>query len=135
MCTLLLVPVLVCVISHAGGRGINWWLIGTLPPAGRIHHCITLHVAAAAARVVAAVVVVVVVVVAVTVAVVVFPHSWGRRRVAGHGIAGVWTVFKRNVPEWKLSVLVELLKLGATVLEPNFDLKERASDVEAECRN
>lgn len=44
-------------------------------------------------------------------AVVVFPHSWGWRRVAGHGIAGVRTVFKRNITEWKLPVLVELLKL------------------------
>lgn len=107
MLTLLLVPVLVCVISHAGGRGINWRLIWTLPPAGRIHHCITLDAAAAAAvSVVVAAAVVVVVAVAV-----VFPHSWGWRRVAGHGIAGVRTVFKRNIPKWKLSVLVELLKL------------------------
>lgn len=55
-------------------------------------------------------------------AVVVFPHSWGRRGVAGHGITGVRTMFQRNIPEWKLSILVELLKLGAAVLEPNFDL-------------
>lgn len=71
MCTLLLVPVLVCVLPHAGRRGINW-LIGTLPPAVRIHHCSTLD--AAAVCVVAAAVV-------VgggggTVTVVVFPHSW-----------------------------------------------------------
>lgn len=127
MCTLLLVPVLVCVLSHAGGRGINRRLIGTLPPAGGIHHFITLDVAAAAVCVAVAAVVVVSVA-----AVVVFPHSRGWRRVAGHGIAGVWTVFKRNIPEWKLSVLVELLKLGATVLEPYFDLEEKkASNVEA----
>lgn len=95
-----------------------------LPPAGGLHHRITLVAAARVAAAAAAAVVVV-----VTVAVAVFPHSWGRRRVAGHGIAGIWTVFKRNIPERKLSVLVELLKLGATVLEPNFDLEGRASDV------
>lgn len=95
MSALLLVPVLVRVISHAGGRGVNWRLIGTLPPVGRIHHCITLDA-----------------VVAVAAALVVFfPHCWRRRRVAGHGVTGVWTVFKRNVPKWKLAVLVELLKL------------------------
>ena len=127
MCTLLLVPVLMCVISHASGRGINWGLIGTLPPAGRIHHSSSLDAAAAAVCVVAAAVVVVVVVVAV----VVFPHSRGWRRVAGHGIAGVWTVLKRNITERKLSILVELLELGATVLEPNFDLEGRAAVVEA----
>lgn len=131
MRALLLVPVLVCVLSHAGRRGISW-LIGTLPPAGRIHHCITLD--AAAVGVVAAAGAAIVVVV-VTVTVVVFPHSWGWRRVAGHGIAGVWTVFKRNIPERKLSILVELLKLGATVLEPNFDLEGRVSNVEATKRN
>ena len=128
MCTLLLVPVLVCVISHASRRGVNRGLIGTLPPAGRIHHRSSLDAAAAVCIVAAAVVGVVVVVV---VTVVVFPHSWGRRRVAGHGIAGVWTVLERNITERKLSVLVELLELGATVLEPDFDLKGRAADVEA----
>lgn len=62
------------------------------------------------------------VVAAVVVVVVVFPHSWGWRRVTSHGIAGIWTVFKRNIPKWKFSIFVELLKLRTTVLEPNFDL-------------
>jgi len=127
MCTLLLVPVLVRVVFHAGGgRGIHRRLTGTLPSGGGIHQRITLD-AAACVDVVAAVSVVVVVVV-VTIAV--FPYSWGWRRVAGHGIAGIWTMLERNFPERKLSVLVELLELGATVLEPDFDLKERASNVQ-----
>lgn len=75
MCTLLLVPVLVCVLPDVDRRGINRRLVGILPPAGRIQHCIILD--AAAAVCIGGGAAAVVVVVGVTVAVVVFPHSWG----------------------------------------------------------
>lgn len=117
-CTLLLVPVLVREVPHAVGRRIHRRLIGALSSGGGIHKRITLNTAAVAC---------VVVVVIVVIAVAVFPHSWGRRRVAGHGITGLRTVLERNIPKRKLSVLVELLELGATVLEPNFDLKKQTS--------
>lgn len=114
MRALLLVPVLVCVISHEAVRGINRRLVGTLPSAGRIHNCTILDAAVAAATAAAAVVSIVAagaVGVAVVAAIVAFPHSRGRRGVAGHGIAGVRTVIKRNIAKRKLSVLVELLEL------------------------
>lgn len=82
-------------------------------PAGRIQYGIILIAAICVAD--AADVVVVVCVV--------FPHSWRWGGVAGHRITGIWTVFTSYFPEWKLSILVELLELGATVLKPNFDLK------------
>lgn len=131
---LLWVPVLVGVVSHVGGRGAECSLVGSLHPAGGLQHCGTLVICvaavAAAAAVVAAVAVVggggvaaAVVAVVVTVAAV-FPHSWRRGGVTGHGITGVWTVFQSDLPQGELSVLVELLKFGATVLEPDFDLKK-----------
>lgn len=125
MCTLLLVPVLVCVLPHIGRWRIHRRLIGNLPPTGRIQHCTIFDATVADVWVVAAPAAVVAAVIVTIATVVVFPHSWGWRRVAGHRVAGVWTVFKRNITERKLSVLVELLKLGATVLEPDFDLRGR----------
>lgn len=112
---LLLVPVLVCIISHEAVRGIGCGLVGTLPPAGRIHYCISLHAdaaAAAIASVAAAGASVVVGGVAAVAVIAAFPDGGRRRRgVAGHGVAGVWTVVERNVAEWELAVLVQLLKL------------------------
>lgn len=113
MCTvlllLLLVPALVRVISHEAMRGIDRSLVGTLPPAGRIHYCIILHAAAAVASTATAGVVGGGV--AVVAGVVAFPDGRRRRGVAGHGVAGVRTVVERNVAKWELAVLVELLKL------------------------
>lgn len=110
---LLLVPVLVRVISHEAVRGIDRRLVGTLPPAGRIHHCVILNAVAAAVASVAAASVVggggggV----AVVAAVVAFPDGGRRRGVAGHGVAGVRTVVESNVAERELAVLVQLLEL------------------------
>lgn len=90
---LLLVPVLVCVISHEAMRGVDRRLVGALPPAGRIHDCISLRAAAAAAASVAAASVVAGGVAAVAA----FPDGRRRRGVAGHGVAGIRTVVQRNV--------------------------------------
>lgn len=112
MCTvlllLLLVPVLVCIISHEAVRGIDRRLVGTLPPAGRIHHCVIFHAAVAAASVAAASAVGGGV--AIVAGVVAVPDGRRRRGVAGHGVAGVRTVVERNVAKWELAVLVELLE-------------------------
>lgn len=115
MCAVLLVPVLLRVLSHVSGRGVGGRLIGTVPGAGGLQRGAVFHVAAAA--------------------VVVVPHRRGRRGVTGHGVAGIWTVFQRDLPKRKLSVLVELLELGATVLEPDFDLEGEASKVEEKMLN
>lgn len=77
MRTLLLVPVLVRVLPHVDGRGINWRRIWTLPPVGRIQHRIILDAAAAAVCISAVAAVVGGGGVTVAVVVVVFPHSWG----------------------------------------------------------
>lgn len=108
---LLLVPVLVRVISHEAVRGIDRRLVGTLPPAGRIHHCIILNAVAAAVASVAAASVVVGGGVAVVAAIVAFPDGRRRRGVASHGVAGVRTVVKSNVTKRELAVLVQLLEL------------------------
>lgn len=114
MCTvlllLLLVPVLVCVISHEAMRGIDRRLVGTLPPAGRIQYCIILHATVAAVASIAAARVVGGDV-AIAAGVAAFPDGRRWRGVAGHGVAGVRTVVERNVAKWELAVLVELLKL------------------------
>lgn len=51
---------------------------------------------------------------------VVLPHCGGGWRIAGHGVAGVWTVFQGD-----FTVLVEFLELRPPILEPDFDLGEK----------
>lgn len=121
-CPLWLVPVVLRKRIHVSGRGVDRRLIGALAPAGWIQHCIIFKAAAICVDVAYAVAAAVCICV---VAGIVVPHSGGRRRVAGHGIAGIRAMFARYVPEWKLSILVELLELGTSVLEPDFDLEQR----------
>lgn len=54
------------------------------------------------------------------------PDGRGRRGVAGHGVAVVGAVLQRH-----LAVLVELLELGAAVLEPDLHLAGRDKGVSA----
>lgn len=93
------------VLAHVSGWRFHRRLKGRLPPAGGIQCGVVLNPTAVAVS--AAVTTVIVIIVGI----VVFPNGWRRRGVAGHGVAGVGTVFKRNLSQWKLAVLVEFLKL------------------------